>query len=230
VHAVLREEGGSARATVDLVFTPAPHAYFPGTSIGSEQFVSGYVVPALRADASGTICVDGRCEQFDRVQGYHDHNWGVWTGVHWEWGSARVGPYTVLYGHVLAPDTAATTTPLFVAVIDSLGFRSLFRPRRIDYTDSLTIHVGGTSLRVPSRAVMADARGNDTLRVELEIEHAIGSDTRRATAELGEALAGSGRGLRNPYFIQMKGTARISGRLTGQPISAQGYGFFETYR
>ena len=33
-----------------------------------------------------------------------------------------------------------------------------------------------------------------------------------------------------PYFVQMKGTVRISGRLGGQVISGAGTGFFETYR
>jgi hypothetical protein len=33
-----------------------------------------------------------------------------------------------------------------------------------------------------------------------------------------------------PYFIQMKGTAKISGRIEGQPLSGTGTGFFETYR
>jgi hypothetical protein len=31
-------------------------------------------------------------------------------------------------------------------------------------------------------------------------------------------------------FIQMKGTATISGRLDGEPISGTGAGFFETFR
>ena len=83
-------------------------------------------------------------------------------------------------------------------------------------------------MRVPSRAVFADARGNDTLRVELTIEDAVGTDTREPNAECGESLAG--RALARPYFIQMKGTARISGRVGGVPLEGQGSGFFETYR
>ncbi|MBA3403175.1 MAG: hypothetical protein H0U13_00615, partial [Gemmatimonadaceae bacterium] len=33
-----------------------------------------------------------------------------------------------------------------------------------------------------------------------------------------------------PYFIQMKGTARVSGRIGGGAIDGVGTGFFETYR
>ena len=35
---------------------------------------------------------------------------------------------------------------------------------------------------------------------------------------------------RQPYFIQMKGTARISGRLSGERLEGMGIGFFETFR
>ena len=91
-----------------------------------------------------------------------------------------------------------------------------------------TIQVGGRPLRVPARATFADVRGNDTLRVELEIEDAAATDTRTPQVERGETLAA--RALLRPYFIQMKGIARLSGRVGGAPIRGEGSGFFETYR
>ena len=94
--------------------------------------------------------------------------------------------------------------------------------------DSLTIRVGGRRLRVPSRAAFADVRGADTLRIALEIEDATATDTRDPAAERGDGLAN--RGLARPYFVQMKGRARISGRVGGQVVSGEGAGFFETYR
>jgi hypothetical protein len=228
VHARARGERGEGEALVDLVVDPAPGAYFPGAALGGEGFVSGYAVAGLRASATGTICVRGACERYENAQGYHDHNWGVWRGVTWEWGAARAGSYTFLYGRVQPPDSVSGDTPLFVYLVDSLGFRALFRPRQIDYTDERTIRVGGRELRVPSRAVFADARGSDPLRVELTIEDAVATDTREPSAERGETMAA--RTLARPYFVQMKGTARISGRVNGEPVEGQGSGFFETYR
>ena len=220
--------GGRGDAIVDLVLTPAPNAYFPGASLGSGGFVSGYAVPALRASATGSICVASRCEQYADAQGYHDHNWGVWRGVTWEWGASRAGSFTFLYGRVEPPDSVAVEAPLFFYLVDSLGFRALFRPRRVDYDDSRTIVVDGRAIRVPARAVLGDVRGGDTLLVELEIEDATGSDTRRPLIERGEVMAA--RRLPRPYFIQMKGIARLSGRVGGVPIRGEGTGFFETYR
>ena len=230
VRAVAREEGRGAPLEVDLTVTPAPRAYFPGAALGDESqgFVSGYVVPALRAEASGRICAARTCETYDRAPGYHDHNWGMWAGVSWEWGVARAGQYSVLYGQVQPPDTIAATAPLFVYVVDSLGFLGIFRPSRIVYEDARTIVVGGRAVRVPARALIADVRGADTLRLELEIEDAVGTDMRRPLIDRGDQRAA--RALERPYFIQMKGRAVIGGRIAGEAVTGRGEGFFETYR
>ena len=231
-----REEGGSAELSLDLTVTPAPRAYFPGAELagcaaesGSCAFASGYVVPALRASASGTLCIAGACERHEASQAYHDHNWGIWRGVTWEWGAGRAGEYGFLYGRVQPPeDAGVAATSLFVYVVDSLGFLAVFRPRAIAYEDARTIVVDGRPVRVPARALFGDARGNDTLRVELVIEDAIATDTRRPLAERGDLSVA--RRLTTPYFIQMKGTAHLSGRVQGKVLAGTGTGFFETYR
>lgn len=226
VHAVAREEGGGT-LTADLTVSPARGAYFPGASLGSGDFVSGYAVAALRADATGSICIGGRCERYNAAQSYHDHNWGVWSGVTWEWGAARAGDFTILYGRVNPPDRLDAASPLFLFLVDSLGFRSLFRPATVTYTEGRTTTVEGRTVRVPARAILADARGRDTLRVELEIEDATATDMRRSAVERGEPGAAL---MRTPYFVQMKGLARLSGRVGGQVVRGEGRGFFETYR
>jgi hypothetical protein len=222
------EEGTGTPLTLRLTVHPSPGAYFPGAALSGGEFVSGYAVPALRAGANGTICIGDTCERFDDAQAYHDHNWGVWRGVTWEWGSARAGAYSILYGRVQPPDSVAGTQPLFAFVVDSLGFLALFRPHTITYQDSRTISVDGRTVRVPAMAEMADVRGDDTLRVRLEIEDAAGTDTRRPLVERGDTRAA--RELVRPYFIQMKGIATISGRVNGRVVEGRGGGFFETYR
>jgi hypothetical protein len=230
------ESGARDTADVDLVVSPAPRAYFPGATLESGDFASGYAVAALRADATGSLCLRGtsgaRCERYAGAQAYHDHNWGTWQGVTWEWGASRAGSYTILYGRVLPPaeDGAQGSAPssLFLYVVDSLGFRAVFRPREIRYEDGRTTTVGGRTIAVPSRGVMVDARGADTIRVELDVEDAAASDTRLGLVERGEGEYA--RRLARPYFVQMKGRARISGRVGGVPVRGEGAGFFETYR
>lgn len=225
VSAEAREVGTGVRATVSLMVTPAPGAYFPGTSIGGDALVSGYAVPGLRATAVGSLCIAGVCEAFDGAQSYHDHNWGVWRDVEWEWGAGRAGAYTLLYGRVLRSSADDVREPIFVYLVDSLGFRALFRPTDIRYEDTRSITVDGVRVKVPARATLEDARGEDTLRIVLDIEDAVGSDVRRDRRGPGARVERA-----KPFFIQMMGTATISGRLNGVPLQGSGTGFFETYR
>lgn len=228
VKANARENGSGTPVTVDLVVSPAPRVEFPGATLVSGDFTSGYAVPALRAEAAGSICVGGRCDRYDGAQSYHDHNWGGWRGVTWEWGATRAGEYTLLYGRVTPEDSAGGTSPLFVYITDERGFLALFRPRAIRYDDSRVVQTREGPLRVPATAQLFDTRGADTVSLTLTIDDAVATDTREGLAERGEG--DYARGLTRPFFIQMAGEAQLSGRIRGRQISGRGRGFFETYR
>jgi hypothetical protein len=131
---------------------------------------------------------------------------------------------------VHAPDTTASVPPILVYLVDSLGFRAVFRPKMISYEDGRTVRVGNRTITVPSKAVLFDERSGDTLRLELTIEDAIATDTRLQRREVLGAVDSSAVETKTPYFIQMKGTARVSGRLDGERIEGSGTGFFETFR
>jgi hypothetical protein len=212
--------GSQGSMRLDVVVDPEANAYFPGASIGGDAVVSGYVVPAMRASATGQVCIDSACEHLVHVVAYHDHNWGVWKDVAWEWGEARAGEYSLLYGRLVTD--SVREQPLFVYVVDSGGFVGLFRPRSIDYVDTRTAPLSHGSITVPASARMRDSRGDDFLDVQLTIEDATATDTR--------SNGRPGSRIRRPWFVQMKGVARISGRIGGRQISGTGPGFFETYR
>jgi hypothetical protein len=223
-----REEQRGTPLTLDLRVAPSANAEFPGAALYSGDFASGYAVPALRASATGTICANSLCDRYENARAYHDHNWGVWRGVTWEWGSGRAGTLALLYGRVQPPDSLQSSAPLFVYVTDSLGFVSLFRPSEVQYEDGRSVVVGGRSVRVPSRGLMEDIRNGDTLRVELLVDDAVATDTRAGLIDRGEAAAA--RLLAKPYFVQMQGRIRVTMRVRGQRYEAEGTGFFETYR
>ena len=228
INATAREEGTGTPLTLALVVSPAQRVDFPGATLVSGDFVSGYAVPGLRASATGTICLGARCDAYHDAQAYHDHNWGGWRGVTWEWGATRVGAYTVLYGRVAPEDSTVGNAPLFVYLTDSTGFLSLFRPKLITYDDARIIQTRDGPLHVPAHAELLDMRDGDTLRLSLIIDDAVASDTRAAAPQRGDGTAA--RALRHPWFIQMAGEAMISGRVRGQRLSGRGRGFFETYR
>jgi hypothetical protein len=220
------EDASGDALTLDLAVTPADRAYFPGATLLGGDAPSGYAVLGLRASATGTICVAAACEQFNGAQAYHDHNWGTWQGVTWDWGAARAGAYTILYGRVRPPPSAnAVEAPLFVYVVDSLGFRAVFRPRDIRYDDTRRVRGPGLG---PSVAHLFDVRGADTLRLTLTIDDVVASDTRAGLIERGEGSYA--RQLSSPWFLQMKGRAQLSGRIAGTALSGEGIGFYETYR
>jgi hypothetical protein len=209
-----RGEGNAGRVLLDFTVTPAPQRYFPPAELRADQFLSGYVVPGLVAEASGKACVAGRCTRFDRAPAYHDHNWGVWRAVTWEWGAARGAGLSLLYGGVYAPDSATAGAPFFLTLVDSLGVRQVLRFRRIDYRGARPAE-GEPGASAPERFTLLAARDADTLRLEVQVEHALAS---RMRAE----------GLHR-YFLQMRGRFTLHGRVNDQAVADSGKGFFETY-
>ena len=62
LHATAHGEAGDA--TIDLTIHPVSNLYFPAVELREQALLSGYVVPALAASASGRICIGSRCRAF----------------------------------------------------------------------------------------------------------------------------------------------------------------------
>jgi hypothetical protein len=203
VYHVTADAGG---ARVDLRVTPSPRRYFPPTDLGGAALVSGYVAPALHARAEGTVCLP-RCERVSGAQAYHDHNWGVWRNVSWEWGSASSDDLSLLYGVVRGDST--TTEGLFAYLVDGDGVRGVHRPGPIRVAATQPARVAGRALQLPRRFAFADP---DTgLEVSVDVGSTHVTDMNRPGRR---------------FFVQMRGTATVSerGRVVGRIP-----GFFETY-
>jgi hypothetical protein len=212
--------GPAGRLRLDLEVVPEPNRYFPPVEMRDEGFISGYVVPALSAAARGTICVAGHCDRLSAARAYHDHNWGVWRDVTWEWGSARGASLSLLYGGVYGPrrsqaGAGAVTSPFFLGIVDSLGVRQVLQFDRVAYEGALAAE-GAPGAIAPARFSLRAGRGADSVRFSVEIEHALAT----------EMSASAFRRL----FFQMRGRFRLEGRLAGAEVSDSGRGFFETYR
>jgi len=211
-HLVVRPQGARQPLRLDLRIEPEPNRYFPPVDLRAGEYPSGYVVPALSARASGTICRESRCRSVRNAPAYHDHNWGVWRNVTWDWGAARGRTFNLLYGAVRTPDDTlgarATGEPrVFVTLVDSLGVRQILRAREVRYAFS--------GRRTPDSLSFIAARDNDSVRVVAKIGDAQASRL---------AAAGMGR-----VFLQMRGRFRLAGRLNGEEVRDEGVGFFETY-
>ncbi len=220
VQAVLSSLEGRSRLRLDLEIEPATHRYFPPAELASSgSFVSGYVVPALRARARGTVCWAARCWDVDETFAYHDHNWGTWGGVLWDWGVAHVGDLDVLFGgvHGSAVEAARRRGARFlVYAVDSLGVAAVLEPETLDYSGSRRVSLAGQTVSVPERLTWTARRGEDSLTAVIDLQH-IG---------LSRLSLGADAGV---YFAQMQGTMTLAGQLGSRPVSARGPGFFETY-
>jgi hypothetical protein len=204
--------------TLELEIRPLTNRYFPPVELRQDEFVSGYVVPGLAAVGSGRICVARRCIRVNHAPAYHDHNWGVWRGVTWDWGMARGTGLSLLYGGIHGSEassgSAAVSSPFFLALADSLGIRQMLRFRRIEYRGAKSAE-GRVGVNAPEAFDLIADRGPDTVRLAALVEHALASEL---------SLSGVPR-----YFLQMRGRFSLTGRVTGKAVSDSGAGFFETY-
>ena len=219
-HLVASASGAAGRLRLDLEVVPEPNRYFPAVELRDDGFVSGYVVPGLAAVAGGTICVGARCERLSSARAYHDHNWGVWRDVTWEWGAARGASLSLLYGGVYGPrrsavDAGAVTSPFFIGIVDSLGVRQVLQFDRLAYQGAVKAE-GAPDAVAPARFSLVAERGADSVRLAVVVEHALATEM-------------SASGFRRLFF-QMRGRFELDGRLAGREVSDTGTGFFETYR
>ncbi len=201
-HVVADAEG----VRVDLRVSPAPRRYFPPTDIGGAELVSGYVTPALYATAEGTVCLPA-CRPVRGAQAYHDHNWGVWRDVSWEWGSASNADLSLLYGVVRGG--SASPGGLFAYLVDGRGVRGVYRPGEMQVMAWQTVQADGRAIRVPRRFAFGDARQGMRVSVDVGAVHV--TDMARASRR---------------WFVQMRGTATVEVR--GETLGRLP-GFFETY-
>ena len=211
---IAQARGAPGRVYLDLVVRPLPRRYFPPAELRADQFLSGYVVPALAARASGRLCVGGRCSAVRDIPAYHDHNWGVWRDVTWEWGAATGETLSLLYGGVYTPDSTTSGAPFVLTIVDSLGVRQVLRFREIGYSGA---RPAGRypGVAVPAEFHLRAFRDADTVRLSVNVIDAQATLMRAA-------------GVRR-FFIQMRGRWRLEGRVAEAFVADSGTGFFETF-
>ena len=207
-------ETGGGPLVVDLTVAANSRRYLPPVEIGGEGIVSGYTVPLLDARADGQVCEGSRCRDIEGGRAYHDHNWGTWGGVTWDWGQARTGAFSVLYGGVSDGNRdRGATGPRILYLTDAAGFAGILSIRRLT-----TWWPDGDARTAPDSISILATSGADSLELSVTVGHS------RATP-VPIRMDGP-----PALFFQMRGSATLSGRLRGTRVRASGDGFFETWR
>jgi len=207
-----------ARVTGDVSLEGAPGRLVPPIEmLGAKGWRTGYVAPVMSGTLSGAITVSPAGSAGAQTialdgTGYHDHNWGFWKGVSWQWGQAQHEGMSVVYGRVFPPAEAADRDrlPGFVGVLGPDGPLGFATNVRIEETNA----ADGQPARITVRALGTGV--NLTLRFDV----ASAVTTRMAQGPLAN----------NVNFLQLQGRYTVSGRAAGQTLDFTTSGAAETFR
>lgn len=207
------ESRDGTRATGTLAIEAVAGRLLPPIEIsGARGWMTGYVVPVMSGRLGGSLRVGGRAVSFDDGAGYHDHNWGFWRGVSWQWGQVQHEGRSFLYGRVFPPSEAADPEriPGFLGVLGPDG--------PLGFATNVRITEQNDASGLP-RTVLVRGRG-PALDVTLRFEVASREITRMTQGPLAN----------NVDFLQMRGTYAASGRAGDGRVDFTAPGSAETFR
>ena len=204
---------GDRTARGRLRIEASPGRLVPPIEIGGAHgWKTGYVVPVMSGQLSGTLDVAGERISFDGGAGYHDHNWGFWRGVSWQWGQAQQGDLSLIYGRVFPPREAADPDRIrgFVGALGPDG--------PLGYASNVTIseinddHGQPKTITVQGRSRLLD------VRMRFDVGSMV--TTRMSQGALSNGL----------NFLQMRGQYTVAGKAGDREISFTAPGSAETFR
>ena len=227
-------EDGPVRGA--LTVTPVRDLYFPPFVIHeSERFVSGYSVPALRAHVTGFISAPGVQLELQEAVGYHDHNWGTWRNVHWDWGTSSTEEYALLYGRVLHPELrSGQSLPSVFLMLSKArtpeergGLLGMFRPALISYEWETQDGLPGNPERVPRRIVMSAGRS----AAQSPIATSAASDSIHVVIDVTRVAATppNADDDNNLVFLQLRGRYQVTAWVGENRLYFDAAGFSEVF-
>jgi hypothetical protein len=195
----------------DIVLDASPGRSLPPATIrGEGGWVSGYVVPVLAGTMRAALQIGRERLAFENAVGYHDHNWGFWEGVRWQWGQVAQDEVSVVYGRVFPPAGVADPSriPGFLAVLGRDG--------PVGFSTNVTIDES-----LEAGHIDVHAKG-----IALELSLTFDANETVPTAP---AITGPARGSAMD-FLQLGGIYHVSGRVAGRAIEFSASGAAETFR
>jgi hypothetical protein len=162
----------------------------------------------------GELRADGARLDLSGGSVYHDHNWGFWDGVSWQWGQVQHDGLSFVYGRVRPPADAADPAhvPGFLGVLGPNGPLAFSTDATIEETN-----VRGEDR--PSRIIVRAAGDDFDLILTLDVG--------QTTVTRGREGGGLGGGL---DFLQMRATYTVNGRIGARTVEFTAPGSAETFR
>jgi hypothetical protein len=188
----------------------------PAVIRGARGWLSGYVVPVLSGRVAGSLGPPGTPGTIVVAgEGYHDHNWGFWRDVRWQWGQVAAGNLSFIYGRVFPPADVADPDriPGFLGVLDQSGLVGMATNVQIVERGSDR----SPGLADAPKTITVSARSNS---LDLTLTFSTDRVVRTGLAMTGGATD----------FVQMGGTYRIEGHAGNRPIDVTARGAAETFQ
>ena len=181
---------------------------------GAGGWVSGYVVPVLTGELTGRLDVEGRVVSLDGGVGYHDHNWGFWEGVTWQWGQVAGDGLSLLYGKIRPPADAADPqrVPAFLIALGQDG--------PLGFTTDVTIDELDDPSSGQPQGIVVTGRGE---ALSLNMTLAVRGTT---STSLGGWFGDGRRG----EFVQLRARYHVTGSVRTRQIDFTADGTAETFR
>ena len=216
VHLDLPGEGGR-HVRGDLTLQASAGRLVPPFEIsGARGWVTGYVVPVMSGPLGGALTVTDRQETttvpLDGGTGYHDHNWGFWQDVTWQWGQVHHDDIAFIYGRVFPPPEAADPErlPGFVGALGPDG--------PIGYGTDVQITETNDDAGRPQAVVVRAFGTAFDLTLRFDVASAV-------TSRMSQGAPGNG-----VDFLQMRGQYTVSGQAGSRTFDFSAPGAAETFR
>jgi hypothetical protein len=171
----------------------------------------------MSGQLGGTLDVraaNGRGERISFSDGaaYHDHNWGFWRGVSWQWGQAQQGDLSLIYGRVFPPRDAADPDRI-------RGFLGALGPDGpLGYATNVTI------------SETNDAEGQPTMILVTGRSRLMDVTLRFDVSSMVTTPMAQGTLVNGLNFLQMRGQYTVSGKAGERDINFTAPGSAETFR
>ena len=207
---VLSLPGASGTLTLDAA---VGQSLPPATISGARGWVTGYTAPVLSGRINGTLTLGNQKAVFADAAGYHDHNWGFWKGVRWQWGQVASGDLSFVYGRIFPPPDVADPdrVPGFLGVLGAKG--------ALGFSTSVSLEESSDEHGIPQQ-VTVHATGQ---ALDLELVFTIDRTVRSAmsmTAAPGSPMS----------FLQLGGEYRVTGKIGERAVEFTARGAAETFR
>jgi hypothetical protein len=197
-----------------LVLDPAPGRSLPPATIsGARGWITGYTAPVLSGRVNGSLTIGRDQIAMHDAVGYHDHNWGFWKGVRWQWGQVAHEDLSFIYGRIFPPPDVADPDriPGFLGVLGANG--------PIGFSTAVSVEESGDARGQPAR-VTVRARGQT-----IDLALAFVGDRVVRTPMAMTAAAGM-----PADFLQLGGSYRVTGTVGARAVDFTARGAAETFR